>query len=268
MPDFVIPILIATGVIFAIGFICSAILVIASRFFSVEVNEDFTRFRECLPGINCGVCGYSGCDGYANALANDSSVATNRCIPGGAEAATKIADIKGVAAVETDKKTACVHCNGTCENTDTAADYYGIASCRAAMLTYGGNGLCNYGCLGFGDCAAACPVNAISLIDGVARVDINICIGCGLCAKTCPKGIISLIDTEKMVAIKCSNKDKGAVARKKCKVACIGCKKCESTCPTDAITVTDNLARIDYDKCVYCGKCDDVCPMGTIRSRK
>lgn len=268
MPDSIIPILIAVGVITAIGFICSAILVIASKFFAVESNERFTELRECLPGINCGVCGYSGCDAYANAMAESSSVATNLCVPGGAVTATKLAEIQGVKVQVAESWSACVHCNGTCDNTETKADYQGIHSCHAAMLTYGGNGLCSFGCLGYGDCAAACPVDAISLVDGIAVVDIKTCIGCGLCGKTCPKGIISLIDTDKKVSIRCSNKEKGAIARKKCKVACIGCKKCENTCPSDAIKVIDNLAVIDYDKCIYCGKCDDVCPMGTIHSAK
>lgn len=268
MPDYIIPILTAVGIITAIGFVCSAILVIASRFFAVEVDEKYTALRDCLPGINCGACGYSGCDGYAAAMAEDSSVPTNRCIPGGAAVAAELAEIMGVKVTATDSKSACVHCNGTCNNTEKKADYQGIHTCRAAMLTFGGNGLCNYGCLGYGDCAEVCPVDAIYLSDGIAHVDIDTCIGCGICTKTCPKGIISIIDTEKRVSIKCSNKEKGAVARKKCKVACIGCKKCENTCPSDAITVTDNLAVIDYDKCIYCGKCDDVCPTGAIQSLK
>ena len=268
MPEFLLPILIAVGIITAIGLVCSLILVIASKFFAVKVDEKYTALRDCLPGANCGACGYPGCDGYAQALAEDDSIATNLCIPGGAVVAAQLAEIMGVEAQATSKKSACVHCNGTCDNTDTKADYQGIHTCRAAMLTYGGNGLCNYGCLGYGDCAEACPVDAISVVDGVARVDINTCIGCGICAKTCPKGIISMIDSDKQVAIKCSNKEKGAVARKKCKVACIGCKKCENTCPSDAITVTDNLAVIDYDKCIYCGKCAQVCPTGAIKSKK
>ena len=268
MPEYIVPILIAVGVVTAISLVCALILVIASRFFAVEVDEKYVALRDCLPGANCGACGYPGCDAYAQAMSESDSIATNLCIPGGAIIAAQLAEIMGVEVTAVDYKSACVHCNGTCDNTDTKADYQGIHTCRAAMLSFGGNQLCNYGCLGYGDCAEVCPVDAINICDGVANIDIKACIGCGLCTKTCPKGIISMIDTDKEVAIKCSSKDKGAVARKKCKVACIGCKKCETACPSDAITVTDNLAVIDYDKCIYCGKCAQVCPMHTIKSAK
>ena len=63
----------------------------------------------------------------------------------------------------------------------------------------------------------------------------------------------------------CSNTDKGADARKACKNACIGCMKCKKVCPHDAITVTNNLAKIDYDKCEGCGECAKVCPTGCMK---
>ena len=63
----------------------------------------------------------------------------------------------------------------------------------------------------------------------------------------------------------CSNEDKGADARKVCKVSCIGCKKCEKLCPEQAITVTNNLARIDYAKCTGCGTCSANCPTGCLK---
>ena len=63
----------------------------------------------------------------------------------------------------------------------------------------------------------------------------------------------------------CSNKDKGAVARKVCQVACIACGKCARTCEYGAITVENNLARIDPDKCCACGKCVEACPTGCIK---
>ena len=56
-------ILIAAGVLFVIGAVSAAVLALAARFMGVSVDEKFIRLRECLPGINCGACGYSGCDG-------------------------------------------------------------------------------------------------------------------------------------------------------------------------------------------------------------
>ena len=113
-------------------------------------------------------------------------------------------------------------------------------------MLYGGPDACVFSCVGLGDCAAKCPQNAICIKDGIAHIDSNVCVGCGACAVVCPKHIISVMPRSAVTSVMCSNKDKGADARKACKNACIGCKKCEKTCVNGAITVENNLARIDY----------------------
>lgn len=160
---------------------------------------------------------------------------------------------------------AFVACNGNCEATSKKANYDGIATCKAASMLYGGPEACSFGCLGFGDCAAKCPANAICIKDGIAHVDTSRCLGCALCASVCPKKIIHMVPQETKTAVMCSNKDKGAEARKACKNACIGCKKCEKSCPTGAISVKDNLAVIDYSKCTGCGICAEGCPTGCLK---
>ena len=132
-------------------------------------------------------------------------------------------------------------------------------------MVYGGPFSCKFGCIGLGDCVAECPVGAISVKDTLARIDPKTCIACGKCVKTCPKGVISLVGEDVVVAVACSNKEKGAVARKNCMNACLGCKKCEKTCQHDAIKVVDNLAVIDYAKCEDCGECAKVCPTGRLK---
>ena len=132
-------------------------------------------------------------------------------------------------------------------------------------MLYGGPDACRFGCLGLGDCAAVCPAQAICLIDGIAHVDTSRCLGCGLCADTCPKHIISMVPQETEAVVMCSNTDKGADARKACKNACIACKKCEKVCAYGAVTVTNNLAKIDYDKCTGCGACAEACPTGCMK---
>lgn len=57
-----------------IGLLAGVILAAASKFFAVEVDERVTKIRECLPGANCGGCGFAGCDDYAaNLIATGSS---------------------------------------------------------------------------------------------------------------------------------------------------------------------------------------------------
>ena len=126
--------------------------------------------------------------------------------------------------------------------------------------------MCTFGCLGRGDCAAACPHDAICMDDGIARVDARKCIGCGVCVRTCPNHLIHMMPDVHRQVIACHNKQKGAVARKQCTNACIACGKCAKACPEGAIVVENNLASIKYDRCIRCGKCAEVCPTGCIRT--
>ena len=258
--DILIPALICIG----IAIVCGVILTVTSLLFGIKEDEKFTSIRDCLPGANCGACGYSGCDGYAKALAEGDTDATNLCVPGGDAAAKDIAAILGVEAAEVEEKVAYVSCNGVCGATRRKYDYVGVESCKIANMSYNGDKLCIYACLGYGDCAAVCPNNAIEIKDGVAKIITENCIGCGMCARACPNSIIKLIRANERVAVTCSNHDKGAVTRKACTNGCIGCGKCQKTCPAGAITVEHNLATIDYDKCTECGACADVCPVKCI----
>ena len=45
-------------------------------------------------------------------------------------------------------------------------------------------------CTGCGACVEVCPVGAIALVDGKARVDEELCTGCGACVDACPEGAI------------------------------------------------------------------------------
>lgn len=244
-------------------------LVIASRIFAVREDERFPEVRECLPGANCGACGFPGCDGYAKALCEKEGTPTNLCVPGGDQVSRRLSELLGVEFQDVVEQVAVVHCSGDCSKTSDKVSYQGITSCVAANMLYGGKGSCSYGCLGFGDCAAACPQSAISIKDGVAHVEPTDCIGCGICTRTCPNRLISLVPDVKNVYVGCSNKDKGAATRKICSAGCIGCKKCERSCPLGAITVRDNLAVIDYEKCTDCpdpGVCARVCTTGCLIS--
>ena len=71
------PIFIAAIVVCAIGSVCAVMLIAAAKFFAVKENETYTKIRECLPGANCGACGYAGCDGYAKALSEEKGIKAN-----------------------------------------------------------------------------------------------------------------------------------------------------------------------------------------------
>ncbi len=257
-------IVLAIIIVSVIGVIAGIGLSVASVALEVPVDEKVEQAREALPGANCGGCGYSGCDAYAEAVAKGEAEPT-LCAPGGAETAKKLSEIAGVSG-EFVKKVAYVSCNGGCENTSKKFEYKGIGSCVAVNALFGGDNSCNFGCLGRGDCVSACDEKGVFINEnGIAEIDPNSCIGCGKCAKACPRGIIKLLpEKEPQVIVKCNNKEKGAVARKNCKVACIGCGLCAKVCESGAITVEDNLAFIDPTKCTACGKCIEKCPQKCI----
>lgn len=257
----------AVGVVAALGLLAGLILAIASVLMAVPVDEKVVALREQLPGANCGACGYSGCDGYAEAMAHDGA-AVGLCSPGGDDVAAATAAILGVSGAAVEKKAAVVLCGGCEDATSRKLHYHGIPSCAAANQFYGGDWACTFGCLGYGDCAATCPYGAITVVNGLAQVDKNKCVACGLCTKACPKSLISLLPTQAKGVVLCSNHDKGAVTRKACTAGCIGCMKCQKVCEHDAITVQNNLASIHPDKCTGCGNCAATCPVGCIHIAK
>ncbi|MBR2861095.1 MAG: RnfABCDGE type electron transport complex subunit B [Clostridia bacterium] len=248
-------------VVTLIGIAAGVLLAVASYFLRVEENEQVKKVRECLPGVNCGACGFTGCDEYAKAIVEENAK-TNLCIPGADETAKEISALLGTEFEDVVEMVAYVKCNGKCASKQFIYD--GIDKCSAAKMVYGGEKRCKFACLGCGDCAKICPQNAIFMCDNVAKVDPSLCIGCGMCVKECPNGIIELIPQISKVKVLCSNTLSGAITRKMCVDGCIGCRKCEKNCPENAIKVENNLAKIDYDLCTGCGKCAEVCPVHCI----
>ena len=109
-----------------------------------------------------------------------------------------------------------------------------------------------------------CEYGAITVEDGLARIDPALCRACGLCVKECPKSLITILPGSARGVVRCSSHDKGAAVRKACTVGCIACHKCEKACRYDAIHVNDFLAAIDPEKCVGCGACAETCPVQCI----
>ncbi len=253
-----------------LGVLAALILYLVARQFRVEEDPRIDEVEKMLPGANCGGCGFAGCRGLADALVGRDDISALYCPVGGAEVMKSVADYLGKAAPEKEPQTAFVRCGGSCAKRPRTNRYDGAASCAVAASLYGGETGCAYGCLGYGDCVAACNFGAIAVNPetGLPEVDAAKCTACGACVKACPKNIIELRKRwpkERAVYVSCVSKDKGAVVMKACKAGCIGCGKCEKVCPFGAITIQSNLAFIDSHKCKLCRKCVNECPTGAIR---
>lgn len=242
-----------------IGIVFGLILAIASTVLEVPKDQKEEDIRAMLPGANCGACGFSGCDGYAAALAKGEAK-PGLCAPGGPAVAKAIGEYLGVGGADVEQKVAVVCCMGNDDNSTDRVAYEGIDRCAAANLVAGGKASCNYGCLAEGDCVRACQYNAIEICNGVAIVDDTRCVGCTMCAQACPRHLIAMVPKRRKAVNRCSNCDKGAATSKVCRVGCIGCGKCMRACPKGAITIENACAKVDYEKCVGCGLCTKECP--------
>lgn len=245
------------------GLILGLGLAFAAKKLTVPKDPLVERINGILPGANCGGCGYPGCVQFAEAVASGKAP-PDGCVAASEEINRQIAEVVGGEVSGGARKVALVHCNGGHSAVD-GFRYHGPADCVSASMVMGGQKVCSFGCLGFGDCVAVCPFDAIEMGEnGVPVVDRAACTGCGKCVIACPKRIIELWPVDREVVVACSSRDRGGAARKACTVACIGCRKCEKACPVQAITVDDFLAVIDPAKCINCGLCAAECPTGAI----
>ncbi len=256
-------------VVSLLGALLALLLFVVAKKFHVEEDPRIDEVEKSLPGANCGGCGFAGCRGLAEALVKSDDISALYCPVGGGECMKRIAAYLGKAAAEREPQVAVVRCAGSCENRPRLNTYDGAPSCAVAAALYAGQTGCSFGCIGLGDCTLKCDFGAIKMNPetGLPEVDDEKCTACGACVKACPKMIIELrkkAPKGRKVYVSCVNKEKGAVARKACKVACIGCSKCAKACPFDAIRVESNLAYIDSTKCKMCRKCVVECPTGAI----
>ena len=167
-----------------------------------------------------------------------------------------------------------VMCRGGKNKTSSKFIYEGPKSCKAANSIMGGFMVCEYGCLGFGDCYNICPSGAITMRrTRLPVIDSGKCTACGNCTGECPKHIIKLVRKDADAYIMCSNKEKPDIMKLGCSVGCTGCNLCVEACAAvfadnadieSAIVINDFLACIDYDKCTNSLKCAEVCPVPVI----
>ena len=242
----------------------SLFLAYADKKLKVEEDPRIEALLNILPNTNCGGCGRAGCRVFAEALVQGTASVTG-CVAGGQSVADNIAKYLGVDSAQHNSIAAVVLCRGGSREAVRNAVYKGERTCAAANLT-GGEKTCIYSCIGYGDCVRVCQFDAMTMNEnGLPVVFHDVCNGCGACARACPRDIIEMHPIEHKLFNYCRNKDKGAVARKICKVSCIACGLCVKDCAVEGgIEVIDNLAVINYNKCPQDDQPTKRCPTACI----
>ena len=254
-------VLLTALVALSIAFVLGTALGFFKQFFAVEEDPLIGQIRELLPGVNCGGCGYPGCDGLAAAMA-EGKAGIGSCPPGGKATAEKLSQLLGGSA-DAAPLVAFLACAGVNSKSSLKGKYIGVKSCRAAKISTGSIKRCLWACQGFGDCKNVCKFDAIVIgEDGLPHIDIDKCTGCKACMNECPQHVIWLVrKDQKGVRPICSNMgvNKATVA-KNCKAGCIKCELCVKNCPENCIKMGKGLPLVDNAKCTSCGACVSKCP--------
>jgi len=236
-----------------VGLGCGIAIFLANRFLPEEdeLLQKTEEISKYLPGMNCGACGNPGCFAYAGELAKDTQILKiSPCMTflNDKESVKALGDYLGEdLSAGSVKKVAIIHCAG---DSDVLFDYKGVDTCKGAAQLSGGFKKCPYGCLGFGDCAAVCPVGAITIDKEkkVAVVDPAKCVGCGLCTKECPNRLIEVLPADTPQYLACSYLSKKNIpGRERCSIGCIHCKMCVRASEQGEVTWNDKMDLPFFD---------------------
>ncbi len=64
-----------------LGFAFGTFLAYSAKVFYVKEDPRVELISKILPGANCGMCGYPGCDAYARAVVKNGEF-PDKCVPG------------------------------------------------------------------------------------------------------------------------------------------------------------------------------------------
>ena len=147
-----------------LGTILGLLLGLAARYLRVEGNPIIAEIEQLLPGSQCGQCGYPGCTGAAQALAEGSAPVT-LCPPGGRALALALAAKLGV-----------------------EADLSGVED-KGLMIAEVKEEIC----IGCTRCFKVCPTDAImGAAQQIHVVFREACTACGKCVDACPTESVTL----------------------------------------------------------------------------
>ena len=148
-----------------LGLVLGFGLGVAARKLKVEGNPLVAELESMLPGSQCGQCGYPGCTGAAQALA-DGNAPVTLCPPGGRDLVVQLAAKMGVEA----------DLSGVKDSVPS------IAEVREEL------------CIGCTRCFKVCPTDAIlGASKHIHSVFREACTACGKCVDACPTEAILML---------------------------------------------------------------------------
>jgi electron transport complex protein RnfB len=144
--------------------ILGLLLGVAARYLKVEGNPLVAEIEQLLPGSQCGQCGFPGCTGAAQALAEGNAPVT-LCPPGGRAVVQALAAKLGI-----------------------EADLSGVED-SVPMIAEVKEEIC----IGCTRCYKVCPTDAImGAAQQIHSVFREACTACGKCEEVCPTESVKL----------------------------------------------------------------------------